>query len=257
MRRRVREGERQDLRGQAHIHPVYALGLDLAGLGVAALDEVADPHLLNRLGGAAVGHLHRRPRHEAVGAARHPRQGLCRLGGRRQELHARGRRHHPGEGRLPVVLALTHRRQGVAQAAPRHVIGQGQCGRHAHDAAGDHVDRALGLADAELSGLVGIRAEGPAVEGVQQLVEGVERIRPAAGHADGGERVVVDGPRRGQGGEQARRPVDGLDVGVAAALALEADRVQVGDVVAAGGGVDVGVKQALAVVEGRAGRNLK
>ena len=104
---------------------------------------------------------------------------------------------------------------------------------------------------------MGIRAERPAVEGVQELVEGVERVRPAPGHADGGERVVVDGPRPRQGGEQARRPVDGLDVGVAAALALEADRVQVGDVVAAGGGVDVGVKQALAVVEGRAGRNLK
>jgi len=45
--------------------------------------------------------------------------------------------------------------------------------------------------------------------------------------------------------------VDGLDVGVAAALPLEADRVQVEDVVATGGGVDVGVEQALAVVEGR------
>ena len=43
--------------------------------------------------------------------------------------------------------------------------------------------------------------------------------------------------------------MDGLDVGVAAALPLEADRVQVGDVVAAGEGVDVGVEQALAVVD--------
>ena len=108
----------------------------------------------------------------------------------------------------------------MAQAAARHVIGQGQCGRHAHDAAGGHVDCALGLADAELSGLVGIRPEGPAVEGVQQLVEGVERVRLAPCHADGGERVVVDSPRCGQGGEQARRPVDGLDVGVVAALPL-------------------------------------
>ena len=109
----------------------------------------------------------------------------------------------------------------------------------------------FGLADAELPGLVGIRAEGPAVEGMQELVEGVERVGPAAGHADGGEGVVVDGPRRGQGGEQARRRVDGFDVGVAAALPLKADRVQVGDVVAASEGVDVGVEQALAVMEGR------
>ena len=108
----------------------------------------------------------------------------------------------------------------------------------------------LGLADAELADLVEVGPPRPVGEGVEGGV-GVEAIGLGAGHADGGEGVVVDGPRPRQGGEQARRPVDGLDVGVAAALALEADRVQVGEVVAAGEGVDVGVEQALAVMKGR------
>ncbi len=90
----------------------------------------------------------------------------------------------------------------------------------------------------------------PVGEGIERIGIGIDAVGLAPCHPNGGQRVVVDGSARPrQGGVEAGGGVQGLDIGVVAALSLEADGIEMPPVEAARNRVNVGVKQALTVVE--------